>query len=288
METANEEAQPPRMRQAKEHTPPSPHLRTNTACDSIKAHGPAVTVAPPSTSPKDDDSPNGSATASGPLPSRKLETTTSETIRSPSIVPPYWQHYRNASYASQVSVEGPNTPLITLEDHTEDPTSEATRGLWASSVTIDDHVIVKGISGIGAYVVWTCKIQTLDVRVGYLVIIPSPVDHNAACTATCTNHFTVGWSYGNSDEVRLLRYQCLSSCRCPFFCYTDTPNLMSSEPDLLWLSRVRRTLSQVSHRRVLFVRTVDEIWYPANANTPSSQIQHQVPRSETSWIAILS
>jgi hypothetical protein len=69
-------------------------------------------------------------------------------------------------------VECPHAPLITLEDHTEDPASETTRGLWARSVTIDDHVIVKGKSGIGAYVVWTCKIQTLDVRVGCLVIIP--------------------------------------------------------------------------------------------------------------------
>ena len=100
----------------------------------------------------------------------------------PGIIPPYWQHYRNASHASQVSVERPHTPLITLEDHTEDPASETTKGLWARSVTIDDHLVVKGTSGIGAYVVWTCKIETLDVRVRRLVIFPALVE--AAWNAT--------------------------------------------------------------------------------------------------------
>ena len=78
------------------------------------------------------------------------------------IVPPYWSHHRNASRASQISADG--GPAITLEDHTEDPNSETSRGLWAKSVTIDDHVVVQGKSGVGAYVVWNCKIRTLEVR----------------------------------------------------------------------------------------------------------------------------
>ncbi|KAB8238472.1 PX domain-containing protein ypt35 [Aspergillus alliaceus] len=75
------------------------------------------------------------------------------------IVPPYWSHHRNASRASQISLD---QPAITLEDHTEDPDSETSRGLWARSVSVDDHVVVQGKSGIGAYVVWSCTIQTLE------------------------------------------------------------------------------------------------------------------------------
>ncbi|KAF9894315.1 PX domain-containing protein ypt35 [Aspergillus nanangensis] len=77
------------------------------------------------------------------------------------IVPPYWsRHQRNTSRASQSSLGQP--PGITLEDHTEDPNSETSRGLWARSVSVDDHVVVQGKTGIGAYVVWNCTIQTLD------------------------------------------------------------------------------------------------------------------------------
>lgn len=65
------------------------------------------------------------------------------------------------------SFESPRGNPITLEDHTGDPTCETNRGLWASGVRIDDHVVVEGKSGVGAYVVWNCKIDTLDVR-GYV------------------------------------------------------------------------------------------------------------------------
>lgn len=54
-------------------------------------------------------------------------------------------------------------PGITLEDHTEDPNSETSRGLWAQSVSVEDYAVVQGKSGVGAYVVWNCRIQTLDV-----------------------------------------------------------------------------------------------------------------------------
>lgn len=78
------------------------------------------------------------------------------------IVPPYWSHARKASRASQTSLDP--SPAITLEDHTEDPNSETSRGLWAKSVSVNDHVVVQGKTGIGAYVVWNCTIQTLEVR----------------------------------------------------------------------------------------------------------------------------
>ncbi|RJE23187.1 PX domain-containing protein [Aspergillus sclerotialis] len=79
------------------------------------------------------------------------------------VIPPYWHHARNSSRTSQTSQTSlDRLPAITLEDHTEDPDSETSRGLWARSVTIDDHVVVQGKTGIGAYVVWNCKVQTLD------------------------------------------------------------------------------------------------------------------------------
>ncbi|KAK9852652.1 hypothetical protein MYU51_007761 [Penicillium brevicompactum] len=87
------------------------------------------------------------------------QSTTSTVSRPISgVVPPYWRrHDRNISQASQSSLRG-----ITLEDHTADPDSETTRGLWARSVAIDDHVVVRGMTGVGSYVVWNCTIQTLD------------------------------------------------------------------------------------------------------------------------------
>ena len=78
------------------------------------------------------------------------------------IVPPYWTHHRNVSRASQSSLD--RFPAITLEDHTEDPNSETSRGLWARSVSVNDHVVVQGKTGIGSYVVWNCTIQTLEVQ----------------------------------------------------------------------------------------------------------------------------
>lgn len=65
--------------------------------------------------------------------------------------------------------------MITLEDHAADPECETSRGLWAQSVLIEDHVVVHGKTGVGAYVVWNCRIQTLDVSltVGGVTIVIS-------------------------------------------------------------------------------------------------------------------
>lgn len=81
---------------------------------------------------------------------------------SQTATPPYWRHSRNISHASHTSLDR-SSGLITLEDHSEDPSCDTSKGLWAKNVTIDDYTIVKGQSGIGAYVVWICNIQTLEV-----------------------------------------------------------------------------------------------------------------------------
>ena len=83
----------------------------------------------------------------------------------PIISPPYWQHKRSVSTTSQSSVDihGRPTP-IHLEDHTENG-SETTKALWARSVAIEDYRVVQaGATGVGAYVVWNCRVDTIDVK----------------------------------------------------------------------------------------------------------------------------
>ncbi|KAL4883765.1 Phox homologous domain-containing protein [Aspergillus karnatakaensis] len=146
MEPANEETgRVPRP----QPLPASPH--PSTALPSASDHD-TVPAASHSTERNDSVSPS-------PTSSQSLNPSPKERPIS-GIVPPYWSHHRNASRASQISADG--GPAITLEDHTEDPNSETSRGLWAKSVTIDDHVVVQGKTGIGAYVVWNCKIRTLE------------------------------------------------------------------------------------------------------------------------------
>lgn len=80
------------------------------------------------------------------------------------VSPPYWQHQRSISHASVDS--DARAPPISLEDHTE-AQDDASGGLWAKDITIEDYVIVRGGStGVGAYVVWNCRVQTLEVRLG--------------------------------------------------------------------------------------------------------------------------
>jgi hypothetical protein len=75
--------------------------------------------------------------------------------------PPYWTHQRSISHLSQISVDRPRA--ITLRDRTGS-LSSTNGALWAKSISIEDYVIVSGnFTGIGAYVVWICKVQTLDV-----------------------------------------------------------------------------------------------------------------------------
>lgn len=82
--------------------------------------------------------------------------------------PPYWgRHMRSISNVSYTSVQGSSRPQpIILEDNTEpeQQRSDAGKGLWARGVSIHDHVVVAGSAiGTGAYVVWVCKVDTLEV-----------------------------------------------------------------------------------------------------------------------------
>ena len=77
-----------------------------------------------------------------------------------SLIPPYWSHRRYESYAS---VENTKPAPITLEDHTEG-LGEHTASCWAKGVSIDSYVIIGGtVPNVGRFVVWNCKIDTLDV-----------------------------------------------------------------------------------------------------------------------------
>ncbi|KUM56081.1 hypothetical protein ACN42_g11147 [Penicillium freii] len=151
MEPAPEEAGPaskPHPFSPHPDTQPFPALQPDTDTDNIH------------------DNPTATSTNSqnGPLQSSASSTSTTSRPLS-AVVPPYWRrHERNASHVSQSSLSG--AARITLEDHTADPNSETSRGLWASSVAIDDHVVVRGMTGVGSYVVWNCTVQTLDVSFG--------------------------------------------------------------------------------------------------------------------------
>jgi len=74
--------------------------------------------------------------------------------------PPYWLRNRSATHSTIRSLETP--AAITLKDNTEEE-AEAHNQLWARSITVDHFVTIQGNSvGIGAYVVWICKVEMLD------------------------------------------------------------------------------------------------------------------------------
>ncbi|KAI7265153.1 hypothetical protein KC345_g8549 [Hortaea werneckii] len=81
------------------------------------------------------------------------------------ISPPFWTpHARTISSASYHSLDdratGPHP--ISLEDHTTDTAPHHTsQSCWAQSVTIDSYTTLTGPTGIGAYVVWSCRISVL-------------------------------------------------------------------------------------------------------------------------------
>ena len=87
---------------------------------------------------------------------------------SPALVPPYWQSHRR--HESYTSVHSEGSVPIRLLDHTED-SHEQNKAVWANGATIDDHVLITGnLAGVGDYVVWKCKIKTLDVSLFLLVV----------------------------------------------------------------------------------------------------------------------
>ncbi|KAM0125403.1 hypothetical protein ACHAO1_010623 [Botrytis cinerea] len=111
----------------------------------------------------------------------------SPSIASPSstISPPYWQQSHTRSI-SHISIDSIHPSGITLQDNTadgdEDNANINGRGkneaCWARSVVIEDYVVVNGSGiggiggiagkglgiggGIGAFVVWNVKVDTLE------------------------------------------------------------------------------------------------------------------------------
>lgn len=96
-----------------------------------------------------------------------------------SVVPPYWRrHERNISRLSSYSTDNGHPTPIGLEDHTDED-SDQCKVLWAKGVTIDDYVVVSGTApGLGAYVVWNCTVETLDVssRAAFTSIARQPIN----------------------------------------------------------------------------------------------------------------
>lgn len=85
----------------------------------------------------------------------------SRTVSGTTDAPPFWtRHGRSISQVSYQSLLQSKPAAIRLEDHSEEDNVQ-TKGCWARSVTINDYVIISGTSGIGAYVVWNCTVDTL-------------------------------------------------------------------------------------------------------------------------------
>lgn len=85
----------------------------------------------------------------------------SESETSPTITtPPYWLHSRSISNASYQSIGYPRPGAIVLEDHSEED-NIFSQSCWARHATIDEYVLISGPTGIGAYVVWHCTVETL-------------------------------------------------------------------------------------------------------------------------------
>lgn len=139
-----------------------------------------------------------------------------------SIVPPYWQHRR---YESFTSVDIIRPPAIVLEDHTEDE-PECSSPLWAKAVSLEDYMLVSGsFASVGDYIVWSCKIDTIDVGVALLSF------HCLLASSMWSTVLSadVGWIDHNQKEV--------STC-CP-------------SPPRAWLNRDRYSEFQDLRRKLL-------------------------------------
>ena len=78
------------------------------------------------------------------------------------ISPPFW-HAEGQELPAPANSGIPRPAPqggIRLEDHTAED-SERGRACWARSVAVRDHVVVG--SGLGAYVVYNCVVETANV-----------------------------------------------------------------------------------------------------------------------------
>jgi len=92
--------------------------------------------------------------------------------RPTSVVPPYWQQMRHNSRASIASFAGQGITLEDNSDRYEDYNDETASGpkspLWARQIDIAEFVKIEGdIKGVGGYVVWLVRVETLDVNIPY-------------------------------------------------------------------------------------------------------------------------
>ena len=104
--------------------------------------------------PNDDGTKDGEEICFSPMSSR------------PPLIPPHWSHKRHVSY---ISIDGglPAHSPIVLEDNTGEQ-SERSNSCWARAVTINDYVLVSGNKvGAGTFVVFNCRVDTLDVSHTY-------------------------------------------------------------------------------------------------------------------------
>ena len=131
-------------------------------------------------------------------PSSDLDPGTSES-ESSALVPPYWQPPRHDSRAS---VQSQRSIPIQLLDHTSE-SHEHNKAVWAKGATINDYILISGtIVGVGDYVVWNCKIDTLDVSEHLLLrtlsesMFPSYQANLDWDVAKCS-----GWRYTDKEAV---------------------------------------------------------------------------------------
>jgi hypothetical protein len=83
----------------------------------------------------------------------------SPTSPSTPISPPFWHSEGQEPLPAATSAARP-AGGIQLEDHTHED-SERSKACWARSVAVRDHVVVG--SGLGAYVVYNCVVETANV-----------------------------------------------------------------------------------------------------------------------------
>lgn len=77
------------------------------------------------------------------------------------ISPPFWNtHGRSVSNVSYQSIQHLRPTPIRLEDHSEED-DEQGKACWAKYVCVDDHTVISGTTGIGAYVVWNVTVETI-------------------------------------------------------------------------------------------------------------------------------
>ena len=85
----------------------------------------------------------------------------SPTSPSTPLSPPFWHSEGQEPLADSSTSKPASAPGgIRLEDHTDED-SERGRACWARSVAVRDHVVVG--SGLGAYVVYNCVVETANV-----------------------------------------------------------------------------------------------------------------------------